>query len=281
MIQLSGNGYEVGLDPENGAQITHATFAGREILRTRRGDTSPNPLGSASFPLVPYSNRILKGRFTFQGEAFEIGRNWTGDANAIHGEGWRNDWRVVRNTGTRCELATVIEEGWPWRCRAAHMIEVTPNGILLRLSVENIDMDPFPVGLGLHPYFAKEENTVLRFEANKKRPPLGEGVPPFAPVQGPVVVDVNHDRLDDCFGGWNGLAEIVHPNSGRMIRIETLEPVSWCVVFVPKGERYFCFEPVSHATGAFNSEHPETEGVTLLKPGQSKTISVRISEQLS
>ena len=283
VIQLSGFGYEVGLDPEHGAQMTHAAFAGKAILRARDEAESNDPLTGANFPLVPYSNRILRGRFSFNGVRHEIGRNWTGDANAIHGEGWRNAWQVVSQTATQCELSAIIEQGWPWRFEARQTVTLAPDGIEMHLSVMNMEATPFPAGLGMHPYFAKERDTFLRFVADQQRAPLTDSVPPFAPVpnrtEGQVVVDVSRDRLDDCFSGWNGVAEIIHSRSGRVITLEALEPMNWCVVFVPKDENYFCFEPVTHATGAFNTEDPEVEGVTVLAPGERKTIGVRISER--
>ena len=47
-----------------------------------------DPLQFASFPLVPFSNRIADGRFEWDGEQIEIDPNFAPEPHAIHGVGW-------------------------------------------------------------------------------------------------------------------------------------------------------------------------------------------------
>src|SRR5689334_1573655 len=51
-------------------------------------------LDAASFPLVPYVNRIRDGRFAFRGQTVRLARNMTGDPSPLHGQGWLNPWQV-------------------------------------------------------------------------------------------------------------------------------------------------------------------------------------------
>ena len=53
-----------------------------------------NVLDAASFPLVPYVNRIRGGRFTFRGREVRLAPNMAGDPSPLHGQGWLNPWQV-------------------------------------------------------------------------------------------------------------------------------------------------------------------------------------------
>ena len=46
----------------------------------------------ASFPLVPFVNRIRGGRFTFRGREVRLAPNMAGDPSPLHGQGWLNPW---------------------------------------------------------------------------------------------------------------------------------------------------------------------------------------------
>ena len=51
-------------------------------------------LDAASFPLVPYVNRIRDGRFTFRGREVRLAPNMAGDPSPLHGQGWLSPWTV-------------------------------------------------------------------------------------------------------------------------------------------------------------------------------------------
>src|SRR5260370_29876185 len=58
----------------------------------------------ASFPLVPYSNRIRDGRFTFRGRTV-VEKPASGMAHALHGHGWRLPWRITEQHDDRLTIA--------------------------------------------------------------------------------------------------------------------------------------------------------------------------------
>src|SRR5438046_5595205 len=72
-------------------------------------------LDAASFPLVPYVNRIRDGRFPFRGREVRIAPNMAGDPSPLHGQGWLNPWRIEQASETHARLAfrhQAVE--WPW-----------------------------------------------------------------------------------------------------------------------------------------------------------------------
>ena len=70
------------------------------------------------------------------------------------------------------------------------------------------------------------------------------------------------------YAGWDGTATIEWPTLGVKVRVETVPSLKHAVVWVPKGEDFFCFEPTSHATDALNGRdgHPPGEDFVILEP---------------
>ena len=67
------------------------------VLRERSSELE-NVLEAASFPLVPYVNRIRSGRFAFRGRTVVLKPNMAGDASPLHGQGWLNSWEVIEHS---------------------------------------------------------------------------------------------------------------------------------------------------------------------------------------
>ena len=67
---------------------------------------SENVLDAASFPLVPYVNRIRGGRFTFRGREVRLAPNMAGDPSPLHGQGWLNP---VARSRRRTSADAVLE----------------------------------------------------------------------------------------------------------------------------------------------------------------------------
>ncbi len=284
VLRLASDGYAVAVDPARGGRIVSATFRGLDVLRPEAGSGADSALDSACFPLVPFSNRIRHGVFTHQGRRYQLGKNWTGDAHVIHGEGWLRPWEVVAADGSRALLRLRGTGWWPWAYECLQEITVGKQGIGLSLSLRNADTRPMPAGLGFHPYFPCTRQTTLRFDAASASPPMGDG--PLAAVALTPATSfassrpVSETGLDHCYEGWQGIASITQPESGLQVLVQSLRGAPYCVVYTPAGESYFCFEPVSHATGAFEAAAPESAGLDLLQPGEEQNLAIFFETKL-
>src|SRR5687767_10966738 len=74
-----------------------ATEARRDWLRptTEAALQTRSPLELASFPLVPWCNRIRDGRFDWNGRRVQLAPNRPGSPHTIHGIGWLRPWRIL------------------------------------------------------------------------------------------------------------------------------------------------------------------------------------------
>src|SRR5438045_80251 len=117
-VRLSAGRLRLELSPSVGGSISALEWTGddrpRSILR-KCNSSSENVLDGACFPLVPYSNRIRGGQFTFRGRDVGIAPNMAGDPSPLHGQGWLNPWQVEKTSGQNAILSFHHRPGeWPW-----------------------------------------------------------------------------------------------------------------------------------------------------------------------
>jgi galactose mutarotase-like enzyme len=114
-------------------------------------------LEMASFPLLPFCNRIRDGRAEFEGREIRFQPNHpNGESrHPLHGIGWQRPWRVLASSEASASLALdfTASDEWPWSFSARQDIVLAPDRLGLTLTLTNTDTAPMPAGIGQHPYF--------------------------------------------------------------------------------------------------------------------------------
>jgi aldose 1-epimerase len=268
-LTLSTPGSTLSIDPALGGALLGWRWKSHEILRPMPEESRQAGLveHSASWPLVPWSNRIARGRFTWLGREYQLPTS-AQDPHAIHGIGWRRAWQVVAcepnsPSAARAHLALAhaADASWPFSFRAEQHITLHQQEeratLELRLSVTNLDAIPMPAGLGAHPYFARHAGTELCFRAHSAWEHDEQRLPTrLAPT--PPELDftqarrIHHAPFDRAFVGWDRPALLIDRERGYQVRIEADPLFSRLIVYVPPDEDYLAIEPVSHDTDAIN-----------------------------
>ena len=261
LLALATGRLGVELAPASGGAVARLTVDGVDVLRPTAGADVASGKGNnaALYPLVPFSNRIRDGRLVFEGEQFQLARNWSGVGHPMHGDGWAHAWDVVRSDGASAEIAYLHERaaeigGWPFRYRARQSYRLDDDRLTIRISLENLEDRPVPAGIGLHPFFVRDAETQLTCRTRAVWRTDAE-VLPVERIAVPADWDfsagrrVNSVTLDNCFDGWDGHAAIVWPQHRLRLGLEATVPFRHLVIYVPPGQSSFCVEPVSHANG--------------------------------
>src|SRR5947209_1078390 len=141
-VELTAGKLRLQLNPSIGGSILAFEWidddCARPILRkcNSRGE---NVLDAASFPLVPYVNRIRGGVFAFRGREVWLAPNMVGDPSPLHGQGWLGAWRVDDASERRALLSFRHEAGeWPWAYEARQALALDERGYSVRLICRNI-----------------------------------------------------------------------------------------------------------------------------------------------
>lgn len=283
-LLLQAGRLAVELAPQAGGAIARFRVGETDLLRpmTAADKASGHGNNAAAYPLVPFSNRIANGRLDFEGETFQLKPNWPGVAHPMHGDGWSHGWDIVQADGRSAEIVYLHERagmqgGWPFRYRARQSYRLEPDRLIVTMAIDNLEDRVVPAGLGLHPFFLREQDTELACRTQAVWLADAE-VLPVKRVAVPAEWNfstprrVNEVVLDNCFDGWSGAATLTWPSRRLRLDLEASEPFRHVVIYVPPGQPYFCVEPVSHANGQV--------GVLPLGPGATRRgqIVFRLSD---
>jgi len=289
LITLRAEGAGLVLAPAAGGSIVRYWVDGgaapldvlRPWLEPRQGD----PFEAAAFPLVPYSNRIRAGRFSSQGRDVALPLNRPPERHSIHGHGWQAGWRPLEVQAREAVLEyRHAADAWPWAYRATQRFVLVPWSLSVALTMTNESDTAMPTGLGWHPYFRRTPRTTLTADAraiwltDDEMMPTTLAVPrPEADPRRGLMVDTV--ALDNCFVGWRRRAVVERPEDGLRLVMTAAAPLDFLVVYTPLGRPFFCAEPVSHVTDAFNlSAAGRTDtGALLLQPGETLQATVTLS----
>ncbi len=256
--------------------------------------------------LIPFPGRIPDGRYTFDGQTFQLERNDKEGPNAIHGFVRTLPW-TTRRLGANFvsyELHLDAEiygpKGYPFSLDLRVMYTLGRQGLACSFDVHNVGSRVAPVGVGFHPYFTV--GTGLVDEAEVTIPCAGylefnDRLLPTGRILDVAGTDwdfrsprqVGGRRFNHCYvhperdGEGTATASLRHVKSGRRIDIGMDRAFSAIVVYTGDAiadapRRALAIEPMTCATDAFN--HPDW-GLKRLAPGEAfsgrYTITLRQS----
>ena len=252
------------------------------------GQSVDFPLGAASFHMIPYSNRIRNGKFSINGQHYQL---MQGDKHAIHGALRKLPWSVVESSTTHliCEIDSKqhIDVNWPWRIRSRITQSVDAATLSSKIEVENLGDSAMPAGVGWHPYFVRKINNcepILTLPVNGIFPDAnGDCLPDGAPVQLSESLDFRRPRLlnpdqriDCCFSGLHDPAVIHWKQAGIKLTMQASDNCRFLVLYNPDMP-HFAVEPVTNANDAFNLQAQNIDaGMQILQPGESLQAQLSI-----
>jgi aldose 1-epimerase len=295
IVALTAGDCTLEISPALGSAWTSLSWRGRPVLRPTPAAAMDegNVRLTACYPLVPYSNRIAHAQLHHGHRDYQLARNFGDHPHAIHGVGWQRRWTVTARAADRVvlELTHAADDdtaraAWPWPFRAIHAVALHAHdgstGLTATLTIESRADEPFPFGLGWHPFYPRDDATRLGFRAAKVwrndatvLPIEHVAIPAEWSFATPRAVDVS---LDQVFTGWSGVATLEQPSLGYRATLRADRACDRLVVYVPPGRDYLAVEPVSHDTDAFNRSAAGAgdTGTRVLPPGAAFSCTMRL-----
>jgi aldose 1-epimerase len=281
---------------EVGAGLRSYVVAGREYLDTYAADQmSSSGRGQV---LLPWPNRIDRGRYTFEGQTYQLPLSEPDAGNAIHGlTRWLN-WLPVEQTASRVALALLLHPrvGYPFLLALEIAYTLSTQGLEARATARNVGPAPLPYGAGQHPYFTLGVTPVdslrLRLPAATYLLTNERGIPTGRAPVADTAVDYRAERpvgpaaLDTCFtdlaADADGLVRVhlAHPSSAPRLTLSLDPTYTFVQLFTgdtigdPAARRRgLAVEPMTCAPDAFNSG----DGLRILAPGETLTTRWQVS----
>lgn len=301
MIELESAGWQLGVLPGSGASLAHGRVlvdgAWHDLLRPTPEADRGDPELCASFPMVPWSNRIRDGLLRFQGRSWTLAHNGA-DGTAIHGATRHHTWHVAQQSTSHVELAFdsrgLVGVNFPWQFRSALAYALDGDRLTVTTTVENVDAEPFPAGFGHHPYFERQlrpidqpvtasagSDAILDLPYDRAFP-LVAGMATGHAADVPARADYRAARpvgeafVDDVLTARRDgehAARLAYPGHGLSVRLD-MDPVyESLVVYVPLDRGHYAVEPVTNTNDGFNlfEDGVPGTGVFVLEPGESRT----------
>lgn len=293
VITIENDHWRVGLVPATGGSVAYGqvSIGGEwvDVLRPTAEADLGNRSACASFPLVPWSNRIRDGKLLWQGRTYQLRTN-PGDGTARHGAGIEYPWAVVEQTPTSATLEFTSRDvygvNFPWTFTARFEYALEGDRFTWGLSITNTDHETFPAGLGHHPYLQRHLALAggttaaphLRINCDQSYE-LFDALPVAA--AGPVAAradfrssrELGDDLVDDCLTGRTSptVAAIQYPGT-LTLTMHAGELLSHVVAYAPEGKPFFAVEPVTNVNDAFtlDAQGVQGTGVFLVQPGETR-----------
>ena len=302
VVDLVSATWRVGILPCSAGAIASAKVlvdgVWRDLLRPTKATRLDSPTACASFPLIPWSNRVAEAKLTFAGRTWQLPRT-SPDGTAMHGSVLPFGFEVLERTPgsvrLRLDSRDVVGMGFPWEFTTELGYTLTDDGLTVTTTVTNVDAEAFPAGFGHHPYFVRSLTPGCG-EPHLEIPVTGGYVLQAAMAvgeAGPLPPRADYSRLrplgnrfvDDCLTGRvPGPVRIVYPGaradgSDVEVRITADDVYSHWVLYVPVQRAYFAVEPATNANGGFALAERGVagSGVFVLGPGESKTGTFTIA----
>lgn len=293
---LNSTHWQIGILPATGASIAFGRIQHKQqwfnFFRPTAEADYGNPSNCASFPLIPYSNRIRDRRFRFHGETFEL-RPGKPDGTVMHGVGRDLPWRVENMDSHYISLALHSSDypdlNFPFRFSARLEYRVEGAKFSIGTRITNDDLRIIPAGFGHHPYFQRtltNENDEIGlaipcdeyFELDQASLPIGSPhpIPPRLDFRNlrPLGELTPNDNLTTRKP--DEPVQFVYMESGQQI-LMTADPVfANLILYAPAGKPFYAVEPVTNANDGFNlyANGVRNSGVFELEPGQSKSGTI-------
>ena len=282
MIEIKNDVLSLGILPEAGGSLSYLKYKGTDLLRPANpSETEANQ--TALFPMIPYASFIQEGHFPYFGITRHVEKNCPFSRFPLHGDVWRNKLALKSKTENSVILSYIHDkkEGFPFSYMAEIEYKLEGNQLQVLLTLHNEMGLPMPYGMGIHPFFIKDTDTKIQFNANKiwfrgDDPILGHPytVPNNLNFSNGQVVSGNGTNIS--FGSWDGKAQISYPSKNISIEIQSGTPFRHLILYAPKGKNFFCLEPVTNTPDAFNLASLGIVGTGIQSLGPKQSVCEKI-----
>jgi aldose 1-epimerase len=277
-----------------GATLRSLTVGGRDLV-VPFGVDEVRPL-YRGVVLVPWPNRVVDGRYSFDGTGYQLALTEPDRGHALHGLAVWLDFAVLDVTEDTAVLEGTVpaQAGYPFRITTTVTYSLGPDGLTTRVVSTNTGPDRAPYGTSGHPYLVAGAGRVddwsLDFVAEEvlqvddRLSPVG-----VTDAEG-TEFDYRRTRrigsafLDHAFTGLvrdgEGTARVrLHADDGSGVQMSWGVECPWVQIHTgdrPEPEwnrRGLAVEPMTCPPDAFNSG----TDLVVLEPGASHEAEWRIS----
>ncbi|WP_166999046.1 aldose 1-epimerase family protein [Paramicrobacterium fandaimingii] len=148
-----------------GATLRELTFAGRNlVVPFAESEMRPAYRGAT---LVPWPNRVVDGRYVWEGTEHQLPLTEPGRGHALHGLGAWLEYGILEQSEAAVTLGTamVAQDGYPFTLDIAVTFRLDDEGLHSSVTATNRGTSAAPFGTGPHPYLVAGAGRVDEWKA--------------------------------------------------------------------------------------------------------------------
>ncbi|HPW83175.1 MAG TPA: aldose 1-epimerase [Rhodoferax sp.] len=278
-VSLRCDALRCEIKPELGGCIAGLWLGDIPVLRSTPAQGLHSVRQSASYPLVPFSNRVGHASLQWQGTDHPLVKNFEPEPHAIHGVGWERPWAVLEASDTFALLSYEhkADAAWPFDFDSSQAFKLNAHALEMTLSITNQSKVSAPVGLGWHPYFVKRPGSRVTFSTLGRWEMGNDKLPTHRTDSAGLDDDCAALAVDHCFDGWRGELHL----RDALLHTRVSSSLTRLVVFTQPGRDSIAIEPVSHVNNAVHLmvagiATAEELGLVILKPGETFSCEMRM-----
>jgi aldose 1-epimerase len=288
MGEIGSGDLSLGLAPGIGGSVAWFRQGDVDLMRplSEADRATRSVVGAAMFPMAPYANRIADNQFTFEGRTYRFPQNNPPEKFNVHGTAWHLPWSERRPADDEAVLELVhLAPDEPYSYAARQRFKLAPDALTVETEVENRGARRMPFGFGQHPWFLRDPDTEVRFDAEVFWIEGWDNTASERIATPPELSFATRRRLpkarrNNCYGHWDGTVEIVWPSRQIGLTI-TADPIFKHLMFYADPARpTFCLEPQTNSVCAFNMPGQQADydlGTIVLEPGERAGGAIRFA----
>ncbi|MEO5697638.1 MAG: aldose 1-epimerase, partial [Burkholderiaceae bacterium] len=138
-FELHAGALRLALRPDLGGCIAGFWHRNAPILRSAEPATLNTSRGAASYPLLPYSNRLAYRKFRWKGRDYTTSANYDDSPHSVHGLGWQRPWEIVSSSALEVvlRLRHAGDADWPFAFEVSQYFALTPQTLSVQMVFTN------------------------------------------------------------------------------------------------------------------------------------------------
>lgn len=263
---------------EQGASIQKLVLNNKQIIKDCYPLTYKESYASAI--MFPFCGRIDKGIYLFKGEKYQLSINDKVNNCALHGLLYNKKFEQIAQEITKefasitlCYLSDGTAKGFPFKYKFIVTYILTDTALTTKITIKNLDENPFPFSLGWHPYFYSENlrKSTLSFQSTAQAV-FNENllVDSFEKKHITAPFNVEKTQFDDCYA----IAEnnVYFSTPDYKISLNT-DNSNYLQIYTPAANKnVIAIEPITAPSNSFNNKI----GLQVLESKQQYTMNWKI-----
>ena len=242
--------------------------------------------------LFPFPGHMRGGQYQWGGTTYTLPGPLGSAGTITHGFAQKHPWHVTATTAnsvtarfeTPADLAPDEREAYPFPVVMTETVQITNGMLHISLEATNTGVEPIPVGIALHPYFAvtalggARDGVRVSLAGATERllsPPIPTGeTRPASGAFTAVPVSTVDTRSRTAFAA--GAEDTLTGTTGR-VRFMHEEGVRDLLYFAPPWQESLSLEPHSLMPSAASYPEGHPDGLPALAPGDTVRLAVRVA----